>query len=428
MKRGGIAAALAVALSGPAWAADEKPDRPHPSIVNWVSRASADDLRAAYQKAGMTVGRGAILCKVQDDGALSACQVSAASPGAEPFAHALLDLAAKYRRRPPGPQDLREVLVVETRSPIDEAADWVKQPSPEDLRAVFPVAALRVGAKGSAVVNCLVTIQGALDDCVAVEEEPAGLGFGDAGRTLMTQVSMKPARLRGEPAPSYVSIPVRWTEPPPSSGATIRKRIVSIQRVWASAPSFADLAAAYPPKAKAADLLGRAVVGCEVTLEGRMIRCRVLSEAPKGQGFGAAARRLAWQLRFPLATEADRQATRNTSIHFPVLFDPGLAKADPPAVPRPKWTSQPDPVSVRQAFMDRGASIGDKATLVCNVAAGGELSDCAVEGAQRAGEAAMSLASAFRLTTWTAEGLPTIGGRVRIPLRYEAEAPVAAAK
>ena len=57
------------------------------------------------------------------------------------------------------------------------------------------------------------------------------------------------------------------------------------------------------------------------------------------------------------------------------------------------------------------------------VQAGGGVGDCKVvsedPGGVGLGDAAMALTGAFRLTTWTTEGLPTVGGRVRIPLRYE---------
>jgi hypothetical protein len=38
------------------------------------------------------------------------------------------------------------------------------------------------------------------------------------------------------------------------------------------------------------------------------------------------------------------------------------------------------------------------------------------------GQAALALAPTFRLSTWTAEGLPVVGGAINIPLRYEAKA------
>ncbi|MDB5422618.1 MAG: putative TonB protein, partial [Phenylobacterium sp.] len=61
--------------------------------------------------------------------------------------------------------------------------------------------------------------------------------------------------------------------------------------------------------------------------------------------------------------------------------------------------------------------------LACVVQQGGGVSDCTVQREQPAGigvgQAALALATHFRLTTWTAEGLPTVGGTVKIPLRYE---------
>ena len=36
--------------------------------------------------------------------------------------------------------------------------------------------------------------------------------------------------------------------------------------------------------------------------------------------------------------------------------------------------------------------------------------------------AAMTLTPQFRLAVWTDEGLPTVGGTVRIPLRFDLEA------
>jgi hypothetical protein len=35
------------------------------------------------------------------------------------------------------------------------------------------------------------------------------------------------------------------------------------------------------------------------------------------------------------------------------------------------------------------------------------------------GQAALALAPHFRLSVWTEQGLPTVGGRVTLPIRYQ---------
>jgi hypothetical protein len=35
-------------------------------------------------------------------------------------------------------------------------------------------------------------------------------------------------------------------------------------------------------------------------------------------------------------------------------------------------------------------------------------------------KAALALSAIFQVTVWTDEGLPTVGGRITVPIRYEA--------
>ncbi|HEX7948265.1 MAG TPA: hypothetical protein VF495_26605, partial [Phenylobacterium sp.] len=53
----------------------------------------------------------------------------------------------------------------------------------------------------------------------------------------------------------------------------------------------------------------------------------------------------------------------------------------------------------------------------------GALEACTAASEEPAGlgyaDAALALAKAFRLSVWTDEGLPTIGGVVRVPLRFD---------
>ena len=65
------------------------------------------------------------------------------------------------------------------------------------------------------------------------------------------------------------------------------------QTVWLAAPTAADVAAAYPEKARAAGLGGGVELMCSAARDGSMRDCDVLGESPRGQGFGNAARKLA---------------------------------------------------------------------------------------------------------------------------------------
>ncbi len=67
--------------------------------------------------------------------------------------------------------------------------------------------------------------------------------------------------------------------------------------------------------------------------------------------------------------------------------------------------------------------------LACDVGPGGHLAHCAIESQSPDGlgfgAAALALSTQFQVSVWTDEGLPTVGGRLNVPIRYEA-APAAA--
>ena len=50
---------------------------------------------------------------------------------------------------------------------------------------------------------------------------------------------------------------------------------------------------------------------------------------------------------------------------------------------------------------------------------------CAAPAGLGYGEAAMKLSPYFRLAVWTDEGLPTVGGTVSIPLRFDLDSAMA---
>ena len=58
---------------------------------------------------------------------------------------------------------------------------------------------------------------------------------------------------------------------------------------------------------------------CAVTATGEMDACKILTESPPGQGFGAAALRLARKFRAPSKT-ASGQSIEGATVTIPIRF------------------------------------------------------------------------------------------------------------
>lgn len=188
------------------------------------------------------------------------------------------------------------------------------------------------------------------------------------------------------------------------------------QMTWAVAPTAAALAAAYPARAKAEGVGGAADLVCTVGRGGRMTDCAILGESPRGLGFGAAARQLAREMRsvgVPAGTE----------LRFPITFAAEAARGAPYTAKTPQWSALPS-VSDMQAAAPKteGGPNDVRVTLVCDVQVGGSLSGCAVDREEPAGQgfgpAILGLAPKFRVELMTVEGMPTVGAKVRVPVRF----------
>lgn len=395
-----------------------------PSDDGWATYAANGDFIAARPR-GLAQGgfaRGVVRCAVEDDGVLSRCVVTRETPIGIGVGAAALELSSKFRRERPGPKDLREVDLALDWFEFDKPGDWVRRPTAEDLRAVLPGEAIKRGLDGYAVIDCVATVQGALTDCAIVHEKPAGFGFGSSAVALTPQFMMKPATLRGVPVRSTVRLPIRFVTGPPASLADA-KRVVSPGLPWIEAPSYGDVAAAYPAKARAERVGGRATLACNMNGEGRLTGCETASSTPGGYGFDSAAKMLAKRFRYAVRDEREKVATRKLMVHLPFTFDPGMLDAAEPVVGKPNWAALPTGAAIVSAFEATKAKGTVRAQLRCIVQPGGGLGSCTVASEQPAGAgiaaAALTLVSSFKVTTWTAEGLPTVGAVITVPLRYE---------
>jgi TonB family protein len=188
-------------------------------------------------------------------------------------------------------------------------------------------------------------------------------------------------------------------------------------QTWVAAPTAADMAAAYPAKAKAEGVGGAANLICTANRSGQMTACDVLGESPRGYGFGDAARRLAGQLKAV-------GVANNTEVKVPITFSPDLARSGAATVKTPKWAALPS-VSDMQTVVPKteGGPNNVRVTLICDVQAGGALSGCAVDredpAGQGFGQAILGLAPKFKVELMSAEGMPTVGAKVRVPVRFD---------
>lgn len=199
------------------------------------------------------------------------------------------------------------------------------------------------------------------------------------------------------------------------------------QVVWTAAPTAAELAAAYPEKAKAAGVGGGAVLMCTAARDGAMRDCDILAEDPRGHGFGNAARRLAETRMRAIGVAKD------TEVKVSLSFPPELAKGQTFNVKTPIWTALPTVGEIQAAVpKTEGGPNNARVTLVCDVQAGGTLSGCVVDREEPAGQgfgaAILTLAPKFQVGLLSGEGMPTVGAKVRVPVRFDLKPVEQAAK
>jgi hypothetical protein len=393
----------------------------------------SQDVRAAafarHAEARGVEARAVARCRVSAVGAVSGCQIVVDTPTNSGLGPVLLELAPQYHAKPAthaGQAGDGPVLIEFDTYRFDKPADWLRKPTASDLLAVYPVEALREGLAGQALISCLASIQGVLFDCYVQRETPPGVGFGSAAIALTPQFLMKPATLEGKPVVSVVRIPVNWEKSAAGSqgGFGVRKTVLPTL-VWLAAPTYSDVAAAYPAKARASKAAGRATLYCNFVSDGRLTACDVVAEEPRGMGFGAAARKLAPLFRSPTEL-GDGKGLIGASLQLPFTFDPTMLGPGQAAVGKPQWKGLPAFEDVQTAFASTPKNVGTvRVVLSCTVQQGGYVSECKPDTQSPAGQgfgaAAVALAAKFRLSTWSNDGLPVVGGTVRIPIRYESD-------
>jgi TonB family protein len=210
----------------------------------------------------------------------------------------------------------------------------------------------------------------------------------------------------------------------PNQTEFMSDRILSAVMAWPEAPSYADVAAAYPAEARIKGVGGRATLDCIFTSAGRLTACTTAQEDPRGEGFSVAATSLAKLFRAESKTP-DGDPVVRAHVQLPIAFTPDMLAGEPPVLSRPGFAVTPAPEDVADAYPQAARAAGvatGRGVLACKVQQAGALS-CQVQGEEPAGygfgEAALKVAPLFRVQTWGADGLPAVGRTVKLAMRFD---------
>jgi TonB family protein len=93
------------------------------------------------------------------------------------------------------------------------SGDWVRKPP---VFRYYPERAQAERVEGVATLDCEVTPEGALQNCLVAAEDPPGWGFGATALQLATLFHMKPVANGTAPSSGRVEVPIRFKLPPGS--------------------------------------------------------------------------------------------------------------------------------------------------------------------------------------------------------------------
>lgn len=313
----------------------------------------------------------------------------------------------------------------------DQAPRWIRPIEPSQVGSVFPTRARESGRDGTSTINCTLTVDGGFRNCRVQLEAPANMGFGAATLALAPDLNIQPAMKNGQPVESEIRIRANFQGPGVPTGSLIRGTTTTgMQRVvvnppWVSAPAYENVVAAYPAAARAAGLGGRVSLYCTFRADGSLEEnCLIENEQPAGYGFGEAA--LALSRQFRAADSIEGASIEGRGVKLPVTFSARMLQPTTVAAGEPVLIGLPTDQEFAAAFPARArdAAVGQgQADVSCTVGQGGVPTNCSVASESPVGlgfaAAAINLAPKFRLNLWSSDGLPTIGGRVRIPVQYD---------
>ncbi len=314
--------------------------------------------------------------------------------------------------------------------------DWQQKPTGEDVLRYYPQGAQMKGLGGRAAINCNVTAQGALADCVVSEESPIGEGFGEAALKLAPNFRMRPMLKNGVPVDGgKIHIPIRFQLP----GGLVDPLTVQLSCYGQSAamadrqPDSAEAWTAYfsaQIAALAANSKSSPTI-FEDELKGAHL------SAVRAKGPGPSEPQLRTCIDFA-NSHSDAYIATGGAAPVPIV----LAYAEPPAVvappapgvrvsviTNPDWLRKPTGEEMMALYPQAAADNGveGRALIRCTVSARGTLVDCFIVSEDPPGAgfgaAALAMTPSFLMRPMTKDGSPVDGGRIQIPIAFRLPQP-----
>jgi TonB family protein len=347
----------------------------------------------------------------------------------------ILALAAAPASSPgtqePAARTLSPVIVSPAAKPgqADATVEMDDETAAGEFVAVWPAAAYNTRADGKVMLSCKINIHGLAEWCGIKTESPAGKGFGAAALQMRPTFKLKPAMGADGPMEAMMTIAVKFKAPDPQfdSGTNFlanrmpMNAVTMLSRpVWAEAPSFSDLAAAYP--AQGGNQEGYVVAHCQVLSSGLLKNCQMVKEFPAKKGFAHAAMGIVH--KFKVTTEL-ATAPHSTPIwvDIPIRMPPPAETQGHPVI-SPNWLTGVDPRSAPGVFPPEAVAKGlttGRGVANCIVAADGSMSACTPDAGDPDGlgfsEAVAKLALLLKVNRWSADAGPVDGGQVRVAIR-----------
>jgi hypothetical protein len=305
-----------------------------------------------------------------------------------------------------------------------ESFRFLERPTANALTSAYPHGPASMGMSGHAVIHCAVNAGGWLTRCQATDEVPAGLGFGGAAASLGRYFRLDPASEAAKGP--FVDVPINFA-------MSNLESAVLVDGPWLAAPTFSEVAAAYPDIG--GGVAGVVVLRCGLDREGRLRACKTLYAKPSDREFDTAALKLSHFFRMkidPAYLKSGQAIAANVTLRLAAPFGD---EAKQKRIAAPSWVTGLDPTAIGKMFPSEAAAKGVTSGLGfadCTVGPDGALADCHPAPGEPAdlgfSEAAAKAAPEMRLSPWTTNGGPVDGAAVRVPIRFTQPATTQAAK